>query len=140
MPLTCTSENTYFRDSARAGNLCGYIETLRKEGVVSSSYQDFRPSDLVTRAEMVKMLIRGQKIQERRLAGDTSPFSFENTIERSSYTDIERTNNFIVYIEEARSLGCLSTKNRIFRPNDPSSRGEAFKIASCTTDQVYSSA
>jgi S-layer homology domain len=120
MPLTCTSENTYFRDSARAGNLCGYIETLRKEGVVSSSYQDFRPSDLVTRAEMVKMLIRGQKIQERRLAGDTSPFSFENTIERSSYTDIE--------------------KNRIFRPNDPSSRGEAFKIASCTTDQVYSSA
>lgn len=49
---------TVFADvSDELGDLCSYAETAAGNGVVSRAGAQFRPTDPVTRGEMVKMLV-----------------------------------------------------------------------------------
>ncbi len=53
-PLVCTGE-MYPDVNTQLGDLCGYIEALAQRSLVDSSLSRYRPSDPVTRAEMIKM-------------------------------------------------------------------------------------
>ncbi len=53
-PLVCTGER-YPDVNTQLGDLCGYIEALAQGSLVDSSLSRYRPSDPVTRAEMIKM-------------------------------------------------------------------------------------
>ena len=48
---------TMYSDVTTSNTLCAYVEAAADAGIVSSAFANFRPSALVTRAEMVKMLL-----------------------------------------------------------------------------------
>jgi len=100
------------------GDLCGYIEAAADAGFVSKTNTKFRPLDLVTRAETVKMLLGAKGIASSDVA--------------AGYKDVDaKLGDLAGYINAAAAEGIVtgSDKNAYFRPNDTSSRGEAFKIA-----------
>lgn len=114
--VSCTG-NVYSDVKSDLGDLCEAIETLAAAGVVNKSASNFRPNALVTRAEMTKMLLGavGEK------ASATS----------AGYADVSATlGDLEGFINRANELKCANTAT-YFRPAANSSRGEAFKIASC---------
>lgn len=106
-----------YSDVPTSNSLCAYVEAAADAGIVSVNYSNFRPSDLVTRAEMVKMLLGA-------VGQSTSATSAGYMDVTSSLGDLEG------YINRAYELGCARAAT-YFRPNANSSRGEAFKIAAC---------
>lgn len=115
---TVRCSGTLYSDvSSNLGNLCGYIEAAAEAGIALRIGTLFRPVDSITRAEMIKMLLIANKIPP----SDT-PSGFSDVPD--SLGDLAR------YIHAGVARGCVRAGN-IFRPNDSSSRGEAFKVASC---------
>lgn len=113
--VSCTG-NVYSDVKSNLGDLCEAIETLASAGVITKN-PNFRPNALVTRAEMTKMLLGavGEK------ASATS----------AGYADVSATlGDLEGFINRANELKCANTA-MYFRPQANSSRGEAFKIASC---------
>lgn len=100
---------------ASLGDLCGYIEAAADMGVVSKANAKFRPSDLVTRAEMVKMLLAA-----------TGVAPSENSAGFSDVTSAMGDLNG--YINAAVEEGIINA-GAMFRPNATATRGEAFKVA-----------
>jgi len=113
IPTDC--DGVYADVTASLGDLCGYIEALEEAGVVMSA-TNFRPTALVTRAEMVKMLLG--------VVGE------EGSSTDAGYMDVAGLGDLTGYINRANELGCARSA-AYFRPNATSSRGEAFKIAAC---------
>jgi hypothetical protein len=114
-PTACAGD-VYSDVNSQLGNLCGYIEALAEAGVISTANANFRPSAPVTRAEMVKMLLGA--------VGETG-----SDVD-AGYMDVANLGDLATYINRANELGCAKSAS-YFRPNATSSRGEAFKIASC---------
>lgn len=54
--------NIYIDVSSSLGDLCSYLEAAASGGIISQDYTAFRPSDSITRAEMVKMLLAAKDI------------------------------------------------------------------------------
>lgn len=115
--VSCTGK--VFADvNSSLGDLCDAIETLAAAGVVNSKATNFRPTANVTRAEMTKMLLGalGEKPSEVS----------------AGYADVTASlGDLAGFINRANELKCANTA-MYFRPQANSSRGEAFKIASCT--------
>jgi hypothetical protein len=106
-----------FSDVTTSNSLCGYVEAAADADIVSSSFAKFRPSDLVTRAEMTKMLL--------------SAVGESGSSASAGYSDTSANmGDLYAFINRANELGCARTAT-YFRPMANSSRGEAFKIASC---------
>ncbi len=111
--MSCTG--TVFGDvDASLGDLCMHIETAADLGMVSTANANYRPLDLVTRAEMVKILLESQNI---------APTSVD-----AGFQDISGTGDLAGYINAAAAAGIVSQAS-MFRPNDTATRGEAFKVA-----------
>lgn len=101
--------------TAKLGDLAGYIETAANAGIVSKANAKFRPLDLVTRAEMVKMLLAAKGVATTETSAGFSDVT-------SSLGDLAG------YINAAAAEGYISTGTS-FRPNATATRGEAFKVA-----------
>lgn len=112
-----TATDTVFSDvtTAKLGDLAGYIETAASVGIVSKANAKFRPLDLVTRAEMVKMLMAAKGVATTETSAGFSDVT-------SSLGDLAG------YINAAAAEGYISTGTS-FRPNATATRGEAFKVA-----------
>lgn len=106
--------------SNELGDLCSYAEAAATNGVVSGLNDRFRPSDPVTRGEMVKMLVSAA----RTPLDSASP----------AFSDVPPTSDFFRYVNAAAAMGCVNT-GKAFRPNSLSSRGESFKVASCLAEK-----
>lgn len=116
MPTTCAG-NVFGDVSVSLGNLCGYVEAAADAGIVSRANRNFRPNALVTRAEMTKMLLSAKGIAPTDVS--------------AGFADVKASMGDLVgYINAAVEEGCARSVTS-FRPNASSSRGEAFKIASC---------
>lgn len=115
--VSCTGK--VFTDVNKSlGDLCDAIETLAAAKVINTNTTTFRPTANVTRAEMTKMLLGA--------LGET-PSSTS-----AGYTDVtDALGDLAGFINRANEMKCANTAT-YFRPNANSSRGEAFKIASCT--------
>ena len=109
----CTG--TVFSDVTSAiGDLCGFVEAAANAGLVNKIAPRFRPMDLVTRAEMLKMLLGALNI--------------EPTTETQGFVDLGTDASLNGYINAAAKAGIIS-KGLLFNPNNNASRGEAFKVA-----------
>lgn len=97
------------------GDLCGFIESAADAGIVSTDNNNFRPKDLVTRAEMVKMLLAARGVVPTDVSAGFSDVN-------SSLNDLEG------YINAAVEAGLIKS-GTTFRPNATATRGEAFKVA-----------
>jgi hypothetical protein len=97
------------------GDLCGYVEAAAEAGIVSAANNNFRPMDLVTRAEMVKMLLAAKGVAPTDVSAGFADVS-------ASMGDLAG------YINAAVEEGLVKSGTS-FRPNATSSRGEAFKVA-----------
>ena len=97
----------------KLGDLAQYIEAMASAGYVAKN-ANFRPMDLVTRAEMVKMLLKAKGVQP--------------SDEAQGFADIANIGDLASYVNAAAKAGIIS-KNANFRPNDTASRGEVFKVA-----------
>lgn len=114
--VKCTG-TVYADVTTSLGDLCDAIETLAAAKVVSTNNTNFRPTANVTRAEMTKMLLGA-------LGEKPSATS-------AGYTDVTSAlGDLAGFINRANELKCANTAT-YFRPQANSSRGEAFKIASC---------
>lgn len=114
--VSCTG-NVYADVKSNLGDLCDAIETLAAAKVINTNATNFRPDANVTRAEMTKMLLGALSI---------APSSTS-----AGYADVtEALGDLAGFINRANELKCANTAT-YFRPNANSSRGEAFKIASC---------
>ena len=112
---TCTGD--VFKDvKSSMGDLCGYVEAAAESGIVSKANSNFRPSDLVTRAEMVKMLLASQGVAPTDVSAGFADVS-------ASMGDLAG------YINAAVEEGLIKSGTS-FRPNATATRGEAFKVAS----------
>jgi hypothetical protein len=112
-----TSTDKVFSDvtTAKLGDLASYIETAANAGIVSKANAKFRPMDLVTRAEMVKMLMAAKGVA--------------TTTTSAGFSDVGASlGDLAGYINAAAAEGYISTGTS-FRPNATASRGEAFKVA-----------
>lgn len=96
------------------GDLCGYIEKSLSLGKISQKNQFF-PVRNVSRGEAAKIFF-----QDKNVTPSTHKYSDESEIDTT----------FADPIKKGIALGCISLLEK-FRPNDPVSRGEAFKMASC---------
>lgn len=100
--------------SATLGDLCGYVEAAANAGLVNKTAAKFRPMDLVTRAEALKMLLAAKGI---------APIT-----EDQGFKDLGSDASLNGYINAAAKAGIVN-KGTAFNPNNTASRGEAFKIA-----------
>lgn len=101
--------------TAQLGDLASYIETAANAGIVSKANAKFRPLDLVTRAEMVKMLMAAKGVE-------TSDVS-------AGFADVDSSlGDLAGYVNAAAAEGYIATATN-FRPNATATRGEAFKVA-----------
>lgn len=112
-----TATDKVFSDvtTAKLGDLASYVETAANAGIVSKANAKFRPLDLVTRAEMVKMLMAAKGVATTETSAGFSDVT-------SSLGDLAG------YINAAAAEGYISTGTS-FRPNATATRGEAFKVA-----------
>ncbi|MDD2745034.1 MAG: S-layer homology domain-containing protein, partial [Candidatus Gracilibacteria bacterium] len=102
--------------SASNGDLCGYIEAAAALEIVSSANAKFRPLDLVTRAEMVKMLLSARGVAPTDVS--------------AGFEDVPvYMGDLYGYINAAVAEGLIKS-GVSFRPNATATRGEAFKVAS----------
>jgi len=110
----CTGD--IFKDvTASMGDLCGYVEAAAESGIVSKANSNFRPMDLVTRAEMIKMLLASQGVAPTDVSAGFADVS-------ASMGDLAG------YINAAVEEGLIKSGTS-FRPNATATRGEAFKVA-----------
>jgi hypothetical protein len=100
--------------TSKLGDLCGYVEAAATAGLVNSTAAKFRPMDLVTRAEALKMLLSAKGI-----APSTTDAGFK---------DLGTDASLNGYINAAAAAGIIN-KGTSFNPNNTATRGEAFKIA-----------
>ncbi|MFO0763536.1 MAG: S-layer homology domain-containing protein [Candidatus Gracilibacteria bacterium] len=103
------------------GDLCSAIETAAAEGFVNANADKFRPTDKVTRAEMVKMLLAANGV--------------ESSDKASSFKDIASIGDLAGYINAGVEIGAIKD-GEYFRPNANATRGEAFKVSSVVMDSV----
>ncbi|NDK19560.1 S-layer homology domain-containing protein [Candidatus Gracilibacteria bacterium] len=109
----CTGK--VFSDVTSAiGDLCGYVEAAAEANLVNKIASKFRPMDLVTRAEMLKMLLSAKGIAA--------------TDEDQGFMDLGSDASLNGYINAAAKAGIIN-KGTSFNPNNNASRGEAFKVA-----------
>lgn len=100
--------------TATLGDLCGYVEAAANAGLVNKTAAKFRPMDLVTRAEALKMLLSAKGI---------APIT-----EDQGFKDLGSDASLNGYINAAAKAGIVN-KGTAFNPNNTATRGEAFKIA-----------
>lgn len=112
--VECTGE-VYSDVTSSLGDLCGFIESAADAGIVSTINAKFRPTDLVTRAEMVKMLLAARGVVPTDVSAGFADVD-------SSFGDLEG------YINAAVEVTLIKSGTS-FRPNQNASRGEAFKVA-----------
>lgn len=113
--VACTGK-VYTDVKSTLGDLCEAIETLASAKVVSSASLNFRPTDLVTRAEMTKMILGA--------LGETP------SAVSAGYADVDaKLGDLEGFINRAAEKGVVN-KATYFRPNAHGTRGEVFKIAS----------
>ncbi|MEE1224317.1 MAG: S-layer homology domain-containing protein [Clostridia bacterium] len=94
------------------------IDNLYSKGVVKGvSDTEFRPDDIVTRAEFTALAVNALALEP---GNDAVVFS-----------DVSEGDWFASVVKTAASLGIVSGSNGAFRPNDAISREEAAKIC-CT--------
>lgn len=107
--------NVFSDVTATMGDLCGYIEAAADLEIVSSANAKFRPTDLVTRAEMVKMLLSARGVAPTDVS--------------AGFNDVPASmGDLYGYINAAVEEGLIKSGTS-FRPNATSTRGEAFKVA-----------
>lgn len=110
-----TPTGKVFSDVSVDNSLAGAIEAAAEAGIVSKANAKFRPNDLVTRAEMVKMLMAAKGV--------------EPTDVSAGFEDLGSTDATLAgYINAAAAEGYIAT-GASFRPNATATRGEAFKVA-----------
>lgn len=102
-------KGTFYTDvDTHLGNLCGYIETASQVGIVSKSNITFRPTDPVTRAEMIKMLLIANKIPSSDIS--------------AGFRDVpDSLGDLSGYINAGVEQGCIAS-GMLFRPNEAASR------------------
>lgn len=100
--------------SSSLGDLCGYIEAAAKAGIVNKNASRFRPTDFVTRAESLKMILSAEGIP---------PIT-----EDQGFTDLGSDTSLNGFINAAAKAGIVN-KNIYFNPNTIAIRGVIFKIA-----------
>jgi len=95
-----------------------YVSYLRKKGVTNKSkYEDYRPDDPITRAELAKMILKARKVK-------VSTSSLKIT-----FKDVSKKAWYAPYVVKAKEQGLIAGYgDGSFRPNQAVSRAEALKI------------
>jgi hypothetical protein len=81
----------------------------------------FRPNDIISREEAIKMLLNAAGVD------------VDSSVISSSYSDVSGWS--AKYIEKARELGIIDKMSKTFRPLDNITRAEASKIIVLTMEQ-----
>ncbi len=114
-----TSENVSlnFKDISQGVWFEKYVATAYNLNIVSG-YNDgtFRPSNNVTRAEFLKMILSAFKI-------DVDPL-----VAQKPYEDVEVSAWFAPYVQYAKDQGFVSVSGKLFNPHAAISRGEVAEI------------
>ncbi len=100
--------------TSKNGDLCKFVEAAAMAGLVNKTAAKFRPMDLVTRAEALKMLLSAKGIAP--------------STEDAGFKDLGTDATLNGYINAAAKAGIIN-KGTSFNPNGTATRGEAFKIA-----------
>ena len=103
-----------YRDILASDEWCTYVTALATNGIVNQASR-YRPSDSITRAELLKIVMNA--------SGVDTAYDPANT-----YNDIDPADWSAPYVSTAKKLGYISATNANFRPNDPITRAEAIKI------------
>ena len=109
------NKTQYFSDVSTEHWAYDCVAELYKKGIISRA-ESFRPSDSITRAELLKMII---------CASETEIIDGEN----GEFSDVSVLDWYAPYIAAAKNLGIISGReNNTFAPNDNISRQDAAVI------------
>ncbi|MBU1151705.1 S-layer homology domain-containing protein [Patescibacteria group bacterium] len=111
------ANTTFFSDVPPTHKNYNAINYLKQNGIING-YEDntFRPTNLVTRAEFLKIIIEGSNIENN----GTAPLIF---------TDIDQTAWYIPYLRKAYDEEWIKGyADNTFRPNKTITKAEALKI------------
>jgi hypothetical protein len=117
LPIWQAPAKGHFVDVAVGSTFYPYIEALYAQGLISG-YEDgtFRPSDIVTRGQVAKVVVRA------------SGLPLENPAQ-PSFSDVAQGSVFYRYIETARANDIVSGyPDGTFRPSASATRGQIAKI------------
>ena len=107
-----------FTDTDSKAWYARYIEAAQKENVVKGYPGNvFKPSNSVTRAEFVKMLV---------LAAGYNAESYVTT--KGNFSDVKKGDWYYNFVALARDKNLISSNSGLFRPNEAMTRGEVAEI------------
>jgi N-acetylmuramoyl-L-alanine amidase len=111
-----TAENSTFDDFSDSSEdwQAKVVNKASELGLITKSNSTFRPNDMITRAEALKMVMQA--------AG--APTS---TVTSSSFSDVDASSWVARYTEAALGFGIIAG-NPTFRPSDSIKRGESTKL------------
>jgi hypothetical protein len=113
-----TVSTTVFTDVASDAWYAPYVSLALAKGIISDKNTTFRPDDIISRAEVAKIMIGifGVSVQSKT----------------TSFSDVDVTSDLAKYIEAAKDLGFFSGQlfegKLLFRPNDSITRAEIAKV------------
>jgi len=109
------NKTEYFSDVQAEHWAYDYVAELYKKGIISRA-ESYRPSDSITRAELLKMIICASETEI--VEGETGDFS-----------DVSALDWYAPYIAVAKNLGIINGReNNTFAPNENISRQDAAVI------------
>lgn len=109
------NKTEYFSDVPAQHWAYEYVAELYKKGIISRA-DNFRPSDSITRAELLKMIV---------CASETEIVYGEN----GDFTDVSVLDWYAPYIAAAKNMGIIEGRdNNTFAPNENISRQDAVVI------------
>ena len=115
-PTLATTPATPFVDVSTDYPYISSIQYLKDQGIVTGSNGFFLPNNNISRVELLKMIIGAAKI----------PLSTSTT---QYFSDIDPTAWYVPYVNTAKERGIVGGyDDGTFRPNNPVTRAEGFKI------------
>lgn len=109
------NKTVYFSDVQAEHWAYDYVAELYKKGIISRA-ESYRPSDSITRAELLKMII---------CASETDIVEGEN----GDFSDVSALDWYAPYIAAAKNIGIVNgRKDNTFAPNENISRQDAAVI------------
>ncbi len=116
--------NPNYSDVSSTNTLRKYIAYATRAGIVSGQGGKFRPNDLISRAEVAKILVRSTKISMASIEVSFADVSTSSTLSRYIQTAFD---NCILH--GRRTLGGEPTVgSRVFEPNDGITLAETIKV------------
>ena len=108
---TYSTDTTYYKFA----KVLSYLEYQDGRSPFDRNRINFNPSDTITRATVLKVILEAWNIDETTAAAGTSPF-----------TDVTTAHPYYKYIKKAFDLGIVTGSGGLFKPDLGCSREDAF--------------